>query len=117
MKMREKQREHEITAQRAKESVLGENEIAQMCKVYQLLADPVRLKIVLALMVGDMCVGDLTEVCGVTQSGVSHQLRVLRDNNIVKCKRLGQKMEYTIADEHIREMVEMGKAHLACKNL
>ena len=87
-----------------------------MCKVYQLLADPVRLKIVLALMVGDMCVGQLTEVCGVTQSGVSHQLRVLRDNNIVKCKRLGQKVEYSIADKHIREMVEMSKAHLSCKN-
>ena len=114
MKANEKQNQHSVTAQRAKEGVLGENEIQAMCKVYQLLADPVRLKIVLALLVGDMCVGNLTDVCGVTQSGVSHQLRVLRDNGIVKCKRLGQRVEYSIADEHIREIIEMGKAHVAC---
>ena len=116
MKAVEKQREHDIAAQRAREEVLSDKQVAKMCKVFQLLADPVRLKIVLALLVGDMCVGHLTEVCGVTQSGVSHQLRVLRDNDIVEAKRLGQRVEYSIANEHIREIVEMGKAYLLGAN-
>jgi ArsR family transcriptional regulator len=94
--------------------VLRNNEVEKISKIFQILADPARLKIVLALMNGDMCVGELTGVCDVTQSAVSHQLRVLRDNRIVKGKRLGQKVEYSIADGHIREIIEMGIAHLTC---
>ena len=112
--MRKKQ--HDDTMQHAQENVLSEKEITQMCKVFQLLADPVRLKIVLALMTGDMCVGSLTKVSGVTQSAVSHQLRILRDNNIVVGKRLGQKIEYSIADGHVYEIIETSRAHLACEN-
>ena len=116
MEQFEKQREQAWTAQRALETMPKEAQIEKMCKVFQLLADPVRLKIVSALLTEDLCVGPLTELCGVTQSGVSHQLRVLRDNNILRCKRLGQRVEYSIADEHIREIVEMSKAHLSCAN-
>ena len=111
-----KQREDALTVRSTLDAMPKETQIEKMCKVFQLLADPVRLKIVSALLQGDMCVGFLTEVCGVSQSGVSHQLRVLRDNNIVRCKRLGQRVEYSIADEHIREIVEMSKAHLHCAN-
>ena len=95
---------------------LGDNEVEKISKTFQILADPARLKIVLTLMTGDMCVGHLTEACDATQSAVSHQLRVLRDNRIVKGKRLGQKVEYSIADGHIREIIEMGIAHLTCAN-
>ena len=105
---------HSVTAQRAKEHVLGSAEIEKMCVVYRMLADQTRLKILLGLMEGAMCVYYITEVCNGTQSGVSHQLRVLRDNKIVKAKRLGQTVEYSIADEHIREMVELGIKHLRC---
>ncbi|MBQ9114120.1 MAG: winged helix-turn-helix transcriptional regulator [Clostridia bacterium] len=109
-----KEKEHDITAARAKEQVLSEREIEKMGGVYRMLADPTRLKILLGLMQGEMCVYHLTEVCGGTQSGVSHQLRVLRDNKVVKAKRLGQTVEYSIADGHIREMIELGIKHLSC---
>ena len=89
-------------------------DVEKISKIFHMLADAGRLKIVLALLKGDMCVYHLTEICGGTQSGVSHQLRVLKDNKIVKSKRLGKNVEYSIADEHIREIVEMGKAHLLC---
>lgn len=108
------EKEHGVTAQRAKERVLGEVEIEKMSAVYRMLSDPTRLKILLGLMQGEMCVYHLTDVCGGTQSGVSHQLRVLRDNKIVKAKRLGQTVEYSIIDEHIREMIELGIKHLSC---
>ena len=105
---------HSVTAQRAKEHILGNAETEQICAIFRVLADPTRMKIVLGLLEGDMCVYHLIEVCDGTQSNVSHQLRILKDNGIVKSKRLGKNVEYSIADEHIREIVEMGKAHLLC---
>lgn len=107
--------EHEERVRLAKERVLDEDDLATVCAIFRMLADPTRLKIVLALMQGEACVYHLTEACGGTQSGVSHQLRVLRDNKIVRAKRLGQAVEYSIADEHVREIVELGLVHLACK--
>ena len=110
----EKEKEHTVTAQRAREGVLSASDVERVCNIFRVLADPTRMKIVLGLMNGDMCVNHLMEVCGGTQSGVSHQLRVLRDNKIVKAKRMGQNVEYSIADKHVREIVEMGRAHLLC---
>ena len=106
---------HSVTAQRAKEHILANAETEQICAIFRVLADPTRMKIVLGLLEGDMCVYHLTEVCDGTQSGVSHQLRVLRDNNIVKAKRLGQTVEYSLADEHVRKLIEISIAHLACE--
>ncbi len=110
----DKEKEHEATMQRVKEDVMLSKDVEKISRTFQMLADAGRLKIVLALLKGDMCVYHLTEICGSTQSAVSHQLRVLKDNKIVKSKRLGKYVEYSIADEHIREIVEMGKAHLLC---
>lgn len=110
----EHKKEHELVVQRAKEDILSSEDVEKIARIFHMLADANRLKIVMALMKGDMCVYHLTEVCEASQSAVSHQLRVLRDNKIVKARRLGQSVEYSIADEHVREIVEMGKAHLTC---
>ena len=84
-------------------------------RIFHLLSDTGRLKIVLTLMQGDMCVYHLTEACGGSQSGVSHQLRALRDGKIVKAKRVGKAVEYSLADEHVREIVSLALAHTVCK--
>lgn len=109
-------KEHEDVVKRAKEDLLTPSEAERVARIFYVLSDPNRLKIVLALMNGEMCVYHLTEVCGSTQSAVSHQLRILRDNKIVKANRLGKSVEYSLADEHVRKIVEMGKAHLYCDN-
>ena len=93
----------------------SQEDVEQVCTVYRMLAEPTRMKIVLALLSGDMCVYHLTEQCGGTQSGISHQLRILRDNKIVKAKRLGQSVEYSLADAHVRSIVELGLEHLHCE--
>ena len=111
----EHKKEHEAVVQRAKENVLLPSDVEKIAKIFQVLADSNRLKIVFALMNGDMCVYHLTEVCESTQSAVSHQLRILRDNHIVKSTRLGRTVEYSLADEHVRQIVEMGKLHLQCR--
>ncbi len=111
----DREKEHLASVQRAKEGILSSKEIETVCKVFRLLAEPSRMKIVLALLNGEMCVYHLTGVCGGTVSAVSHQLRVLRDNGIVKSKRYGKNVEYSIADAHVEKIISMSVAHLACK--
>lgn len=110
----DREKEHALAVQRVKEDIMLAKDVERISKIFQILSDAGRLKIVLALLNGDMCVYHLIEVCDGSQSNVSHQLRILKDNGIVKSRRLGKNVEYSIADEHIREIVEMGKAHLLC---
>lgn len=110
----EREKEHALSAQRAKEGVLSHSDIEKMCKIFHVLADATRLKIVLALMKGEMCVYHLTEVCDGTESGISHQLRILRNTGIVRTRRFGKNIEYSIADSHVREIVDLAVAHLQC---
>ena len=84
----ENKKENSVVEQRAREGVLSTSDVEKVCIVFRILADPTRMKIVMGLMQGDMCVNRLLEICGGTQSAVSHQLRVLRDNKIVKAKRM-----------------------------
>ncbi len=111
----DRERAHAITVQRAKEKVLAAMEVERVAKIFRLLAEPARLKIVLALLEGEMCVYHLLEVCDGTYSGVSHQLRILKDNNIVVSEKRGKNVEYSIADAHVKEIVEKGVAHLNCQ--
>ena len=108
------QKTHDKTLQRAKEGVLNSLDVEKVCNIFRILADPTRMKIVLGLLHGDMCVNHLMEFCDGTQSAISHQLRILRDNKIVKAKRMGQSVEYSISDAHVREIVGMGVAHIQC---
>ena len=107
-------KENSVVEQRAREGVLSASDVEKVCVVFRILADPTRMKIVMGLMQGDMCVNRLLGICGGTQSAISHQLRVLRDNKIVKAKRMGQNVEYSIADMHVHKIVEMSIAHLYC---
>jgi ArsR family transcriptional regulator len=65
-----------------------------------------------ALNNAELCVCDLAAVLGMTQSAVSHQLRSLRDLRLVKARRLGREIFYTLDDEHIRELYELGLKHI-----
>jgi DNA-binding transcriptional ArsR family regulator len=79
--------------------------------IFAALADPTRARIVLALASGPLCVCDLTEVAGVTQSAVSHQLRMLRDLDLVAWERDGKRAVYRLADDHVRVLLRIGLEH------
>lgn len=110
----EHEKKHEEAVQKAKENVLSIADVEKICGIFHLLSEPSRFKIVLALLQGEMCVYHLLEVCDSTKSALSHQLRILKDNNIVKARRFGKNIEYSIADMHVREIIEKGIAHLHC---
>ncbi|MDE6676478.1 MAG: metalloregulator ArsR/SmtB family transcription factor [Clostridia bacterium] len=93
----------------------GGEEVAKVCAELKAISEPSRLKILLALRHGEMCVNHILEAVGGTQSGVSHQLRILRDNRIIKARRDGQNIVYSLADAHVVALLELACAHLNCK--
>ena len=108
--------EHGNTAHRAKENMPTEENVERMTNTFRVLSEQSRLRIVSALLEGEMCVYHIQEVCGGTQSGVSHQLRILKDNRVIKSRREGQNVVYSIADEHIVKIVKLSREHLECKS-
>ena len=107
--------EHSLAAERAKSNMPSNEEVAEVCAELKAISEPSRLKILLALRHGEMCVNHILDAVGGTQSGVSHQLRILRDNRIIKARRDGQNIVYSLADAHVTALLELACAHLNCK--
>jgi DNA-binding transcriptional ArsR family regulator len=83
------------------------------CDIHAAIGDPTRHAILEALAGEPLCVCDLAEIAGVSQSGVSHQLRVLRDLDLVAFEREGKRAVYRLADEHVRVLLATGLEHAA----
>ena len=87
-------------------------DIGQMVDIFKALGDPSRLKIVLALLNQEHCVCDIAVICGQTDSAVSHQLRILRTMKIVKNRREGKIIYYSIDDDHVISLINMSLNHV-----
>lgn len=96
-------------------SLDGES-LQTLCDIFRMLGEPSRMKILMALMEGEACVYHIVKKCGGQQSAVSHQLRILKDNKIVKARRDGQNILYSFADGHVEELIKIGLTHVNCKN-
>ena len=107
--------EHALLAGRAQKNMPGEEAIAQMCGAFKAIGEPSRMKILLALMGGELCVYHIAEAVGGNQSNVSHQLRILKDARIVRSRRAGKNILYSVADEHVTAIVLMSRAHAECR--
>jgi ArsR family transcriptional regulator len=79
--------------------------------IFSALADPTRFRILDALSHEELCVCDLAAICGISQSGVSHQLRLLRERELVAFRRDGNRAVYRLADDHVRTLLAQGLAH------
>ena len=90
-----------------------EAERERLADVFRALADPTRIRLLLALSREHLCVCDLAEVAGVSESAVSHQLRMLRDLRLVEWGRDGKRAVYRLADDHVRDLLAIGLAHAA----
>lgn len=105
---------HEERIKAALAAMPPEEKIEEMGARFKALAEPSRLKILLALSAGELCVDHIVEAVGGNQSAVSHQLKALKDNRIVKCRRDGKKILYSVSDGHVLTMIEVAKEHLNC---
>ena len=106
--------EHEERVKSAKSAMPSEEKIAEMGARFKVISEPSRLKILLALSGGELCVEHITEAVGGNQSAVSHQLKILKDNKIIKCRRNGKNVLYAVADWHILTMINVAREHLNC---
>jgi ArsR family transcriptional regulator, lead/cadmium/zinc/bismuth-responsive transcriptional repressor len=103
---------HEDQVLAAQEHLIDGLMATHLARTFQALSDPTRVRLISALNNAELCVCDLAAVLGMTQSAVSHQLRSLRDLRLVKARRLGREIFYTLDDEHIRELYELGLKHI-----
>ncbi len=103
---------HLDRVEQARRDTVSEGEIERLSSIYKILGDPSRLKIVMALKNVEMCVCDLAAFLGLTESAVSHQLRRFRDLALVKSRRDGQVIYYSLDDEHVAELLNVGLEHV-----
>ena len=103
---------HLDRVEQARRDTVSEKEIDRMSSIYKILGDPSRLKIVMALKNVEMCVCDLAAFLGLTESAVSHQLRRFRDLALVKSRREGQVIYYSLDDEHVAQLLNIGLEHV-----
>ena len=96
----------------ARDEAISDQEVDRLSSMYKGLGDPTRLKIVMALKDVEMCVCDLSAFLGVSESAVSHQLRRLRDLALVKKRREGQVIYYTLDDSHIADLLSIALDHV-----
>jgi ArsR family transcriptional regulator, lead/cadmium/zinc/bismuth-responsive transcriptional repressor len=96
---------------RVRAKLMGDAQVARTAAIFSAVADPTRLRILHALAGEELCVCDLAEVCGISQSGVSHQLRLLRDRGLVAYTRDGNRAVYRLADDHVRTLIAVGLEH------
>ena len=106
---------HGARVQSALENMPAEEEVEEMAARFKSISEPSRLKILLALRGGELCVEHITQAVGGNQSAVSHQLKTLRDNRIIKCRRDGKKILYALADSHVMAIIQLCKEHLSCE--
>lgn len=100
-----------ITA--SKQQIPDDDTLITLSDLFKILGDMTRVKILSALLKNELCVCDLSEIVGMGQSAVSHQLRVLRSAKVVKYRREGKSIFYSIDDDHIRQLFEVALTHIA----
>ncbi|MBQ2712400.1 MAG: helix-turn-helix transcriptional regulator [Clostridia bacterium] len=88
------------------------SEVEEMSKLFSLLGDPARLKILFTLFGGERCVCDIQANTGAMQSATSHHLRLLKDNHVLKARREGKSVFYSLDDHHIYSIIELALTHI-----
>lgn len=86
--------------------------IYDLAEFFKVFADSTRMKIIYALMEKELCVCDIAKIVGTTQSAISHQLRVLKQSKLVKFRKEGKEVYYSLYDDHIIEIVKKGREHI-----
>jgi ArsR family transcriptional regulator, lead/cadmium/zinc/bismuth-responsive transcriptional repressor len=102
---------HADKVEQARDHAIPDERLDRLALVYRILGDPTRLKILVALKHAELCVCDIAAFLGISESAVSHQLRRLRETSIVRNRREGQVLYYSLNDSHVEALMDVGLAH------
>ena len=104
---------HEDRLEKARMMLPGQDKIERMGELFKAMADPGRVRILMALDVQEMCVCDLAALLGVSESAASHQMRILRNMNLVRNRREGQVLYYRLVDDHVMQLIRVARDHVS----
>ena len=103
---------HENLLKIVNETIPAETELYDLAELFKIFGDSTRIRILYVLFEAEVCVCDLAEALNMTQSAISHQLRILKQNKLVKSRREGKSVFYSLADDHVRTIIDQGREHI-----
>ena len=103
---------HKDVIEKVNEIMPDEDIVFDLAELFKVFGDSTRLKILCVLLESEMCVCAIAELLGMTQSAISHQLKVLKQSNLIACRREGKTIFYFLADDHVRTIIGQGFNHL-----
>ena len=103
---------HPETIKAVEENMPAEEELYALSELFKIFADSTRIRILYVLLEHEMCVCDLAQLLNMTQSAISHQLRILKQMHLIKFRREGKNILYSLADDHVKTILQMGLEHV-----
>ena len=103
---------HRELVDRIGKEMPSEDELYDLAELFKVLGDSTRIKILFALFESEMCVCDIAETLNMTQSAISHQLKILKQSKLVGNRREGKSIIYYLADDHVRTIIAQGMSHI-----
>ena len=104
---------HEDIVAQVNDKMPDEEILYDLAELFKIFGDSTRIKILYVLFESEMCVCDIAQLLGMTQSAISHQLRALKQSKLVKYRREGKTVFYSLADGHVRAILDQGMEHVA----
>ena len=103
---------HQDILSRVQRAIPGEDTLYDLTELFRIFGDSTRVRILYVLFESEMCVCDIAELLGMTQSAISHQLRALKNARLVKARREGKTVFYALADDHVKTIIDQGLEHV-----
>lgn len=104
---------HQDIIDRVKQAMPDEELLYDLAELFKIFGDSTRIRILYVLFESEMCVCDIAQLLNMTQSAISHQLRALKQSKLVKYRREGKTVFYSLADDHVRTIVNQGMDHVS----
>lgn len=103
---------HQEVVDRVNREMPEEELLFDLAELFKIFGDSTRVKILFVLFEAEMCVCDIAQLLGMTQSAISHQLKILKQSRLVKNRREGKQVFYALADDHVRTIIRQGREHI-----
>ena len=103
---------HQDVVYKVKQDMPQDETLYDLAELFKVFGDSTRIKILYALFEAELCVCDIAQLLSVSQTAVSHQLRVLKNNKLVKFRKEGKNVFYSLADDHVRRIIDQGIEHV-----
>lgn len=104
---------HEEIVEKVRQVMPGEDTLYDLTELFRIFGDSTRVRILYVLFEAEMCVCDIAALLGMTQSAISHQLRALKSARLVKSRREGKTVFYSLADDHVKAIINQGLEHVS----